>query len=83
MHKKIILISNGNNNPNLLKHWFIKDLSKRYLDEIWNVGKIINFERNHKCNLDITNREIKSISRLKKELDKNNKNKLNGIIFSR
>ena len=80
MHKKIILISNGNNNPNLLKHWFIKDLSKRYLVEIWNVGKIINFERNHKCNLNITNYEIKSISRLKKELDKNNKNRLFFIL---
>ena len=57
MRKKIILISNGNNNPNLLKHWFIKDLSKKHLVEIWNVGKIINFERNHKCNLNITNRD--------------------------
>lgn len=80
MHKKIILISNGNNNRNLLKHWFIKDLSKRYLVEIWNVGKIIDFENNHKCNLNIINYEIKSISRLKKELDKNNKNRLFFIL---
>jgi hypothetical protein len=78
--KKIILISNGNNNLNLLKHWFIKDLSKKYLVEIWNVDKIIGFGRVNKCSLNIKSRKIQTISKLKEELEKNNNNKLLFIL---
>jgi len=74
--KKIIVISNGNNNLNFLKHWFIKDLSKKYLVEIWNVDKIIGFDRVHKCSLNIKSRKIQTILKLKKELEKNKNNKL-------